>query len=101
MHAQCDSWIGSRTSSGAPLAPCRLQTYLHLSQLLFKPARNKTVATYGVVLAAEEGASGPVNDLLLQLQQGLPHGIPPLRLLLSGCQVGKFICLQAQQALVA
>ncbi len=52
---------GSKTITGAPHPTCML------SQLLFKPARNKTVETYRVVLAAEEGAGGPVNDLLLQL----------------------------------
>ena len=56
---------------------------------------------YCVVLAAQDRPSGPVNDLLLQLQQGLPHGMPPFCLLLSCCQIGKLLSWQPQQALVA
>lgn len=56
---------------------------------------------YCVVLAAQDRPSGPVNDLLLQLQQGLPDGMPPFCLLLSCCQIGKLLSWQPQQALVA
>ncbi len=65
-----------------------------------RQANRGIVPTHRIVRQVEHWARGPVNDLLLQVIQGLPDSIAPLDLLLHSVQVHKLLALHLEDVVV-